>query len=102
MPIVEVKSVTDNELVLLVSGRIDSSNSGVFDAALARAMDGHEGLDGVIDASGIEYISSAGLRVLISAQKKLGGDVPMRIINVGDVVNEIFTMSGFDKILKIE
>ena len=51
----------------------------------------------------LEYISSAGLRVLISTQKKLKADnIPMTIKNVNDSVREIFRMSGFDKILKIE
>ena len=95
MPIVEVKSVTDNELVLLVSGRIDSSNSGVFDAALARAMEGHEGLDVVIDASGIEYISSAGLRVLLKIIKRTS----LKIIEVNPDVYEILDMTGFVELM---
>ena len=98
MPIVEVKSVTDNELVLLVSGRIDSSNSGVFDAALARAMEGHEGLDVVIDASGIEYISSAGLRVLLKIIKRTS----LKIIEVNPDVYEILDMTGFVELMDVQ
>jgi anti-anti-sigma factor len=57
----------------------------------------------ILDFADLEYISSAGLRVLISTQKKLKADnIPMIIKNVTDSVNEIFRMSGFDKILKIE
>ena len=57
----------------------------------------------IIDFSDLEYISSAGLRVLIATQKKLKSeDIPMTIKNVNDTINEIFRMSGFDKILKIE
>ena len=57
----------------------------------------------ILDFADLEYISSAGLRVLISTQKKLKAeDIPFVIKNVNDVVNEIFRMSGFDKILKIE
>ena len=57
----------------------------------------------ILDFADLEYISSAGLRVLISTQKKLKADnIPMTIKNVNDSVREIFRMSGFDKILKIE
>jgi len=57
----------------------------------------------VIDFEKVEYISSAGLRVLIATQKKLKStDTPMVIKNVNETINEIFRMSGFDKILKIE
>ena len=57
----------------------------------------------ILDFTDLEYISSAGLRVLISTQKKLkNDDIPMAIKNVNDIVNEIFRMSGFDKILNIE
>ena len=57
----------------------------------------------ILDLSSLEYISSAGLRVLIATQKKLKKqDIPMTIKNVNDAIKEIFRMSGFDKILTIE
>ncbi|MBR5504532.1 MAG: STAS domain-containing protein, partial [Methanobrevibacter sp.] len=57
----------------------------------------------IMDFTELEYISSAGLRVLIATQKKLKAeDIPFVIKNVNDTVGEIFRMSGFDKILKIE
>ena len=57
----------------------------------------------ILDFADLEYISSSGLRVLIATQKKLNAnDIPLVIRNVNDAVNEIFRMSGFDKILKIE
>ena len=56
-----------------------------------------------MDFVNVEYISSAGLRVLIATQKKLKPDnIPFIIKNVNESVGEIFRMSGFDKILKIE
>lgn len=56
-----------------------------------------------IDFEKVEYISSAGLRVLIATQKKLKKDnVPLVIENVNDTIKEIFRMSGFDKILEIQ
>lgn len=85
---------------MAVEGRIDTITSQILDKQINDELGKFTSL--TIDFSDVEYISSAGLRVLISAQKKLDGDASMRIVNVGDVVNEIFTMSGFDKILKIE
>lgn len=56
-----------------------------------------------MDFSDVDYISSAGLRILISTQKKLKpDDIPFVIINVNDTIDGILKMSGFDKILKIE
>lgn len=85
---------------MAVEGRIDTITSQILDKQINDELGKFTSL--TIDFSDVEYISSAGLRVLISAQKKLDGDASMRIVNVSDVVNEIFTMSGFDKILKIE
>ncbi|MDO5809869.1 MAG: STAS domain-containing protein [Methanobrevibacter sp.] len=94
------KKYNGDELTMAVEGRIDTITSQILDKQINDELGRFTSL--TIDFSDVEYISSAGLRVLISAQKKLGGDVSMRIVNVGDVVNEIFKMSGFDKILKIE
>lgn len=94
------KKYNGDELTMAVEGRIDTITSQILDKQINDELGKFTSL--TIDFSDVEYISSAGLRVLISAQKKLDGDASMRIVNVGDVVNEIFTMSGFDKILKIE
>lgn len=94
------KKCNGDELTMAVEGRIDTITSQILDKQINDELGKFTSL--TIDFSDVEYISSAGLRVLISAQKKLDGDASMRIVNVGDVVNEIFTMSGFDKILKIE
>ena len=94
------KKYNGDELTMAVEGRIDTITSQILDKQINDELGKLTSL--TIDFSDVEYISSAGLRVLISAQKKLDGDASMRIVNVSDVVNEIFTMSGFDKILKIE
>lgn len=94
------KKYNSDELTMAVEGRIDTITSQILDKQINDELGKFTSL--TIDFSDVEYISSAGLRVLISAQKKLDGDASMRIVNVSDVVNEIFTMSGFDKILKIE
>lgn len=94
------KKYNGDELTMTVEGRIDTITSQILDKQINDELGKFTSF--TIDFSDVEYISSAGLRVLISAQKKLDGDASMRIVNVSDVVNEIFTMSGFDKILKIE
>ncbi|MBR5250611.1 MAG: STAS domain-containing protein, partial [Clostridia bacterium] len=56
----------------------------------------------VIDLKGLEYISSAGLRVLLSAQKKMQQIGGLKILNVGESIMEVFKITGFDEILTIE
>lgn len=95
------KKYNNKELTLSIEGRVDTITS----ETLKKEIDDETGkFDSLIfDFEKLEYISSAGLRVLISTQKKLKvEDIPMKIVKVNDVINEIFRMSGFNKILKIE
>ena len=95
------KEYNKKELTLSVEGRIDTLTSQDLEKEIAAEMGNFDSL--IIDFTNLEYISSAGLRVLIATQKKLKAtDVPLVIRNVNDIVGEIFRMSGFDKILKIE
>ena len=95
------KNYNEKELTLSVAGRIDTITSQDLDNEIKDELGNFDSL--IIDLTDLEYISSAGLRVLIATQKKLKADnIPFVIKNVNDVVNEIFNMSGFDKILKIE
>ena len=81
-----------------VTGSINSDNAHEFEAALSGEPSGAEGM--VIDAAGLEYISSAGLRVLLAAKKRCKGKV-FRIINVNNEVMEIFNVTGFSEIMDI-
>ena len=95
------KNYNEKELTIEIGDRVDTLTSEV----LKKEIDDENGkFDSLIlDFTDVEYISSAGLRVLVSTQKKLKSeDIPMTIKNVNDTINEIFKMSGFDKILKIE
>ena len=95
------KSFNEKELTLSVEGRIDTITSQDLSNEINDEMGNFNSL--ILDFANLEYISSAGLRVLMATQKKLKAeDIPFVIKNVNDVVNEIFRMSGFDKILKIE
>ncbi|MBQ6098385.1 MAG: STAS domain-containing protein [Methanobrevibacter sp.] len=96
-----IKNYNEKELTLSVDGRIDTITSKELDNEINEELGNFDSL--IIDFTDLEYISSAGLRVLIATQKKLkADDIPFIIKNVNDAVNEIFRMSGFDKILKIE
>lgn len=95
------KNYAEKELTLFIIGRIDTITSQSLEKEINDEMGNFDSL--ILDLADLEYISSAGLRVLISTQKKLkSDDIPMVIKNVNDNVHEIFRMSGFDKILKIE
>lgn len=95
------KNYAEKELTLFIIGRVDTITSQTLEKEINDEMGNFD--SSVLDLTDLEYISSAGLRVLISTQKKLkNDDIPMAIKNVNDIVNEIFRMSGFDKILNIE
>ena len=102
MIIMEItKNYNGKELTFYIDGRIDTITSQDLDKEINDELGNFDSL--IMDFTNVEYISSAGLRVLIATQKKLKkDDIPMTIKNVNDTINEIFRMSGFDKILKIE
>lgn len=84
--------------VIEVTGGINSANAGELAEALANEPSGAAGM--VIDAGGLTYISSAGLRVLLSARKRCKDKV-FRIVNVNDEVMNIFEVTGFSDIMDI-
>lgn len=88
-------------MAIALSGRLDTTTAPQLDEALASALDGVTDL--VFDFGQIEYISSAGLRILLNTQKKIsaaGGS--MKLVGVNDVVREVFEVTGFINILTIE
>ena len=96
-----IKNYNGQELTINVKGRIDTITAPDFENEINEELGKFNSL--IINFSDLEYISSAGLRVLIATQKKLKPEnIPMTIKNVNDTISEIFRMSGFDKILKIE
>lgn len=88
-----VKNVEGNRLTLAVEGRIDTITAPELEAAIV--LDGVEEL--VFDLAGVDYISSAGLRLLLSAQKKMVGKT-MKIANARQPVMEVFDITGFSTI----
>lgn len=96
-----IKKYDEKELILSIEGRIDTITSKDLEKEIDNEFGKFNSL--TMDFTDLNYISSAGLRVLIVTQKKLKKeDIPFSIKNVNDAVGEIFKMSGFDKILRIE
>lgn len=95
------KTYVDNNLTVQVEGRIDTITSQELEESLNEDIEKIDTL--TLDFKELEYISSAGLRVLIATQKKLkANDASLTIINANDTLKEIFRMSGFDKLLTIQ
>ena len=87
--------------VVSVAGRVDGSNARDFEAGLMNSIGANEGTV-VGDLTALEYISSAGLRVLLVAAKHLqGADRGFTLFGLSEEVAEIFTITGFDKIIKV-
>ncbi|MBR1384047.1 MAG: STAS domain-containing protein [Ruminococcus sp.] len=97
----EIKKVTnESTLNVAISGRVDTTTAPALEAELKSSFDSCESL--VLDFAEVEYISSAGLRVLLSAQKVMSKKGRMKLINVSEDIMEIFEVTGFSDILTIE
>ena len=95
------KNYNDKELTIAIEGRIDTITSQELENEINDEIGNFDSL--IFDFNDVEFISSAGLRVLIATEKKSKEEhIPVIIKNANDAVNEIFRMSGFDKILTIE
>lgn len=93
------KICKENEITLIVSGRLDTTTAPSLEAAVVEAVAGCEAL--VLDLAGLEYISSAGLRVILKAQKLMMAKGGMKVQHVNEIVMEIFEITGFSDILTI-
>ncbi len=87
-------------LQVALEGRLDTVTSPQLENELKNALDGADAL--VLDMQALEYISSAGLRVLLSAQKLMSSKGGMKLLHVNDTIMEIFEVTGFSDILTIE
>ena len=94
------KTADGSALHLALEGRLDTTTSPQLEAELKDSLDGVSAL--TFDFAALEYISSAGLRVLLSAQKIMNQQGSMKVIHVNDVIGEIFEVTGFTDILTIE
>ena len=94
------KTIENGKAALALDGRLDTLTSPDLDEALEALPEEAEEL--VMDFSKLTYVSSAGLRVLLRAHKKMMTKGGFKLINVNDTVKEIFDVTGFSEILTIE
>ena len=88
------------ELTVTLTGRLDTTTAPQLEAELKHSISGIELL--VLDFTALEYLSSAGLRVLLAAQKVMNKQGEMIVKNVNETISEIFEVTGFADILTIE
>lgn len=94
------KQINGTDATVKLEGRLDTTTAPQLENELKSFMESVTNL--VFDFEKLEYISSAGLRVLLTAQKFMSKQGSMKLINVRDDVNEIFEVTGFSDILTIE
>lgn len=94
------KKTEGTNTCLALEGRLDTITAPELEKELKNSVDGVTEL--VMDFEKLEYISSAGLRVLLSAQKIMNKQGSMKLLNVSESIMEIFEVTGFSDILTIE
>ena len=94
------KTLNGTELTIKLSGRLDTITAPDLEAELKTSLIGLSAL--VFDLADLEYVSSAGLRTLLMAQKAMNNQGSMKVINVNQEVYEIFDITGFTDIFNLE
>lgn len=94
------KTVNANALTLALTGRLDTTTAPQLESELKASIDGVQNL--VLDFDGLDYLSSAGLRVLLATQKIMNKQGTMVVKNVNETITEIFEITGFCDFLTIE
>ena len=94
------KHQNGTNLEIALEGRLDTTTAPELEAELNQSMPGAESL--TLDFAKLEYISSAGLRVLLSAHKVMAQKGGMKVIRANEIVTEVFEVTGFADILTIE
>ena len=96
---IEIKN-NANDIIIEIVGRLDTITAPVLEKTISDNIGDIKNL--VLDMNGLEYISSAGLRVLLGAQKKMQKIGTMKLTNVCEEIMDVFEMTGFADILTIE
>lgn len=94
------KNLNGTALTLTLSGRLDTTTAPQLEAELKASLEGVAHLE--LDFAALDYLSSAGLRVLLATQKIMNKQGDMVVRNVNDTIAEIFEVTGFCDILTIE
>ena len=96
-----VEKITNGDsLTLKVDGRVDTTNAKEFEEIITNSLDGVKEL--IMDFDSLEYISSAGLRVMLMAIKKMKKQGSMAVTNANEMVKEIFEVTGFSDLVEVE
>ena len=94
------KKQDGSALTIALEGRLDTTTAPELEQELKQSLNGVTEL--TFDLVKLDYISSAGLRVLLSAQKAMMKQGSMKLIHLNDIVQEVFEVTGFSDILTIE
>lgn len=94
------KTENGSALCLALEGRLDTNTAPELEHTIKNTVEGITDL--TIDMQALDYLSSAGLRVLLGAQKTMNKQGAMRVTHVNDTIMEIFEVTGFADILTIE
>ena len=94
------KTMNGTALEIALEGRLDTMTAPELEAELSKSLDSAESLK--MDFSKLDYISSAGLRVLLSAHKAMSAKGGMKVTNVNEIVREVLEVTGFMDILTVE
>ena len=94
------KKLTNDAVTLIVSGRLDTQTAPELENELDSTLPGIKEL--TFDMTNLEYVSSAGLRVILKAQKAMNTQGSMKLTGVNDSIMEVFDITGFIDILTIE
>ena len=95
-----IKNKNGSKLTLALEGRLDTTTAPQLEGELKDALEGITDLE--LDFQNLEYLSSAGLRVLLAAQKVMNKQGKMTIHHVNETIHEVFEVTGFIDILTIE
>jgi anti-sigma B factor antagonist len=94
------KKINNDAVTLIVSGRLDTQTAPELENELDSILSGLKEL--IFDMTNLEYVSSAGLRVILKAQKAMNAQGSMKLTGVNDSIMEVFDITGFLDILTIE
>ena len=94
------KKINNDAVTLIVSGRLDTQTAPELEKELDSILPGLKEL--IFDMTNLEYVSSAGLRVILKAQKAMNAQGSMKLTGVNDSIMEVFDITGFLDILTIE
>ena len=94
------KTMTAGAVALKIVGRLDTTTAPELETAIDACVAGIKEL--VLDCSALEYVSSAGLRVILKAQKLMNAQGSMKLTHVNETIMEVFDITGFADILTIE